>query len=117
VSVLTAHLPLVVFGILLLLGLAGLIFKRNLIKMLMAVTLLEAGINLFLVSLGHRKDGIAPIYTHAPEGPMALPTVQALTLTAIVIGVASTALMLSFAIHLYRHYGTTNITRINRLKG
>jgi multicomponent Na+:H+ antiporter subunit C len=43
--------------------------------------------------------------------------VQALTLTSIVIGVATSAMMLSFAMVLYRKYGTVNTLEIKKLKG
>jgi glucosamine 6-phosphate synthetase-like amidotransferase/phosphosugar isomerase protein len=49
------------------------------------------------VSLGYREGGVAPIFTLAPSELMVLPTPQALTLTSIVIGVATSALVLSFA--------------------
>jgi multicomponent Na+:H+ antiporter subunit C len=45
-----------------------------------------------------------------------LPTPQALCLTSIVIGVATSALMLSFAVVIYRHYGTVNVDEIRELK-
>jgi multicomponent Na+:H+ antiporter subunit C len=48
---------------------------------------------------------------------MVMPTVQALTLTAIVIGLATMALLLTMAIIIYRNYGTLNTDRINKLKG
>ena len=48
---------------------------------------------------------------------MVLPTVQALTLTSIVIGVATSAMMLSFAMVIYKKYGTTDIQNIKKLKG
>ena len=112
------HLPLFVVAFVFLIGLSALFFKRNLIKILMGVTLIEAAVNLFLVSLGYRHDSIAPIFTNAPEGAtMALPTVQALTLTAIVIGVATSAMMLSFVMILYKNYGTTNVTQIKEMRG
>ncbi len=113
-----AQAPLVAAVLIFLMGMAILLFKRNLIKILMGVTLMEAGVNLFLVSLGYRVGGIAPIYTLAPEAEtMVMPTVQALTLTAIVIGVATTALMLSFVMTIYRHYGTTNVRRVKEWHG
>ncbi|MBD3257497.1 cation:proton antiporter, partial [candidate division GN15 bacterium] len=88
------------------------------IKILMGLTLMEAAVNLFLVSLGYRNDAVAPIFTHAPENAaMTLPTVQALTLTAIVIGVATSAMMLSFVMIIYRHYGTCNVTKIREMHG
>jgi multicomponent Na+:H+ antiporter subunit C len=48
---------------------------------------------------------------------MVLPTPQALTLTSIVIGLATTALILSFAIMIYRHYKTVDASEVRRLKG
>jgi multicomponent Na+:H+ antiporter subunit C len=47
---------------------------------------------------------------------MALPTPQALCLTSIVIGVATSALMLSFAVIIHRYYGTVNVDEIRELK-
>jgi multicomponent Na+:H+ antiporter subunit C len=48
---------------------------------------------------------------------MVLPTPQALTLTSIVIGVATSALVLSFAMVLHKKYGTVDINEIRRLQG
>ena len=112
-----SNLPFITVALLILVGLTGLLFKRNLIKILMMVTILEAGVNLFLVAVGYRQDSAAPIFTGAPEATMALPTMQALTLTAIVIGLAGTAMMLSFAVLIYRNYKTTNVHLIRKLKG
>lgn len=109
--------PFFTVVILLLIGLSALLFKRNLIKMLMGLSLMESAVNLFLVAVGYRQDGIAPIFTHAPAGRMVMPTVQALTLTAIVIGVATSAMLLSFAMRLHRKYGTVDIQQIRKLRG
>ena len=98
------------------LGLWGVVFKRNLIKLVMGVSIMGSGVNLFLITLGYRESGVAPIFTNAPKLNMVLPTPQALTLTSIVINLAIVALMLSFVIFIYRHYGTLD-TRKRRLKG
>ncbi len=112
------NLPLVTVIVLLLIGLAGMVFKTNIIRILMALTIVEAGVNLLLVVVGYRARGIAPIFTNAPESKvMVLPTVQALTLTSIVIGVATTALLLSFAMIISKHYGTLDVRKIRKLKG
>ena len=97
-------------------GLYAIIFKRNLIKIVIGVSLVECAANLFLVSLGYKEGGVAPIFTMAPHENMVLPTPQALTLTSVVIGVAVTALMLSFAMNYYKSYGTLDATK-GRLKG
>jgi multicomponent Na+:H+ antiporter subunit C len=94
-----------------------LIFKRNLIKLIMGVAMLASGVNLFLVALGYRAGGNAPIYTDVPEGTMVLPVVQALTLTSIVINVAVLALMLTMVIHIYRHTGDIDSKKSRILKG
>lgn len=102
--------------ILISLGLSAAIFKKNIIKIIMGVQVIGSGVNLFLISLGYREGGIAPIFTSASKLQMVLPTTQALTLTSIVIGFAVVALMLSFAISIYGHYGTLD-TQKRRLKG
>jgi multicomponent Na+:H+ antiporter subunit C len=115
---LIGNLPFIVAMLLVILGLYALLFKRNLIKMVIGVSLVETGVNLFLVTLGYRTGGIAPIYTYAPTAAVhVLPTPQALTLTSIVIGLATTALLLSFAIVVFRHYGTLDVTKIKELRG
>ncbi len=98
-------------------GLYAALFKRNLIKVVIGLDLIESGVNLFLVSLGYKNGGIAPIFTNAPNTKMVLPTPQALTLTSIVIGVATTAMLLAFCVIIYRHYGTLDARKVRRLKG
>lgn len=110
-------LPFVAVLALIFIGLGAMLFKRNLIKILMGLSLFESAVNLLLVAIGYRQDGVAPIFTHVPHTHMVLPTVQALTLTAIVIGVATLAMMLSLAMIIYRKYGTVDIRNIRKLNG
>lgn len=111
------NLPFFVAALLVILGIITMLIKRNLIKMIMGLALVEAGVNLLLVSLGYREGGIAPIFTNAPEGVMVMPTVQAMTLTNIVIGIATTALLLSFVMVIYKKYGTANADKVRKLRG
>jgi len=97
---------------LVLVGLIAVVFKRNLIKIVIGITLIESGVNLFLITLGYREHSVAPIFTSASSKIMSLPVPQALTLTSIVIGVAVLALMISFVIHIYRLYGTLDARKI-----
>lgn len=110
-------MPYFTVVVLIVLGLAVMLSKRNIVKILMGLSLMESAVNLFLIATGYRHDGVAPIFTNAPSAHMVLPTVQALTLTSIVIGVATSAMMLSFAMVIYKKYGTTDIQKINKLKG
>ena len=115
------NIPYIAVAALVIIGLYAILFKRNLIKIAIGITILESGVNLFLITLGYRKNSVAPIYTNLPEGTsipegMALPVPQALTLTSIVIGVAVLALILSFAVKIYQHYGTLDSREVRRLR-
>ncbi|MDD4362760.1 MAG: NADH-quinone oxidoreductase subunit K [Atribacterota bacterium] len=113
-----ANFPYLAVVILIGMGIYTLVFKKNLIRIAIGITIIEMGANLFLITLGYKKGSIAPIYTQAPEGmSMALPTPQALTLTSIVIGVATTALILSIIMIIFKKYGTLNTDDIRRLRG
>ncbi len=83
-------------------GISGAIFKKNLIKITMSVNIISNGVNLFLISLGYRQGGIAPIFTNAPNLNMVSPTPQALILTSIVINLAITAFLLSLAVLIHK---------------
>lgn len=112
------NFPFVAVIMLIGLGIYSLTFKKNLIKIAIGLTLIEGGVNLFLIALGYREGGVAPIYTMAPEGAkMVLPIPQALCLTSIVIGVATTALVLSLVMIIFKKYGTIETDEIRRLRG
>lgn len=108
--------------VLILIGLYGALTKKNIVKIIIGLLIMEYGVNLFLVLLGYRKDGVAPIIDNVKEisevakfGVDPLP--QALVLTAIVIGLGVLALAVSIAVRLYERYGTFDITEIRRLRG
>ncbi len=112
------NFPFITVVILISLGVYTLIYKKNILKIAIGIILMGNGVNLFLVTLGYRHNSIAPIYTNAPEGSkMVMPTAQALTLTNIVIGLATTALILSLAVTIYKHYGTLDTDKARRLRG
>ncbi len=105
-----------------LIGLYTAIVKKNIVKIVIGLAIMEIAVNLFLVLLGYKKDGTAPIidpqtnmldfFTRAVD-----PLPQALVLTSIVIGLSVTALAIALCIRLYEKYGTFDITEIRRLKG
>jgi multicomponent Na+:H+ antiporter subunit C len=109
------NIPYLAVVALVAIGFWAVIFRKNLIKVIIGITIVESGVNFFLIALGYRSGAYAPIYTHAPSGQMVLPVPQALTLTSIVIGVAVLALMLSLAVQIYKKQGTLD-TRKGVLK-
>jgi len=111
----------VIAMLLITLGLYCLLLKRNLIKLIIGLSVLTDGVHLFLISMGYRAGGIAPIVTGetTSESFVALavdPIPQALVLTSIVINVCILALALSLSIYVYRHYGTLKLSELRRLK-
>ncbi len=118
-EIVVQNFPFLVVGILMAIGVYTVTMKKNLIKIVIGVEIIESAVNLFLITLGYVEGAYAPIYTMAPkaaENNMVLPTPQALTLTAIVIGLAVTALMLALAINIYRHYGSLDVRVARRLR-
>nr|MBU1327541.1 sodium:proton antiporter [Candidatus Omnitrophota bacterium] len=99
-------------------GLYGVLRKRNIVKMIIGLGIMEYAMNLFFVLIGYRFHGRAPIDAKDQNiFNMVDPLPQALVLTSIVIGLAITALVISIAIRIYEKYGTFDITKIKRLKG
>jgi multisubunit Na+/H+ antiporter MnhC subunit len=106
----------IVFGI----GLYAVMVKKNLIKIVIGLSLMEYSVQYFLIATGYITGGSPPIVVLPDVVPetvvMVDPLPQALVLTSIVIGLSVTALALSIAIVLYRHYGTLDIDEIRGLK-
>ncbi len=106
------------------LGIYCLLFKRNLIKLIIGLSVITDGAHLFFISMGFRAGGIAPIFianlasNSTDFASLAVdPLPQALVLTSIVINICITALALSLAIYAYRHYKTLNPFNMRRLRG
>jgi len=104
--------------ILFLTGLYGVITRRNLIKIAISLSIMEFSSFLFLALIGYVDGGVVPIVDMAdPVKTYVDPLPQALVLTAIVIGLATTAMLMAVIIRIYRKYGTFDIREINKLRG
>ncbi len=104
--------------ILFLVGLYSVLTKRDLIKIIIGISIMDYALYLLLVLIGYRTAGRAPIYDPIQKiENMVDPLPQAIVLTAIVIGLAVLALLISIAVRLYEKYGTFDITEIKRLRG
>jgi len=104
--------------ILLCIGLYCILRKRNLIKIILGTIIVEYAVNLLFILAAYQKNGRAPIFAEGQViSNMVDPLPQALVLTAIVIGLGTTALLASIAIRIYEKYGSFDITKIRRLKG
>ena len=99
--------------VLFLIGLYGIIGKKNIIKKIFGLAILNSTIVILFVMEGAKIGSEAPIIA---EGGSSIvdPVPQALMLTAIVIGVCVTALALSMAYRLFNSTGTFDIDEIRR---
>lgn len=104
--------------ILFLVGLYGVLTRRNMIKIVIGFSIMEFSIFLFIALTGYINNGISPIIVAGDEEIVYVdPLPQAMVLTAIVIGLATTAMLLAIAIRIYKKYGTFDIRKVNELKG
>lgn len=99
---------------LILIGMWGMLTQRNMIRMIIGFSLTDTGIHMVLVSIGYVTGGTAPIINEAVPIADAVnrvvdPVPSALVLTAIVIGLGVTAVMLAFAVRIYKARKTLNI--------
>jgi multicomponent Na+:H+ antiporter subunit C len=122
-------MPYALCFLLFMLGLYCAVVKKNMVKIVIGIMIMEYAVNLFLIMLGFRVGGIAPIIDRSQYDSVLQqvstvfvnnsvdPLPQALVLTSIVISLGSLALMVSICIRTYEKYGTFDITQIRRLKG
>lgn len=81
------------------------ISANNLVKKVVGLNVFQTSVFMFYISMGKVSSGTAPIVVQgATEYSNPLPHV--LILTAIVVGVATTAVGLSLIVRIKRAYGT-----------
>jgi multicomponent Na+:H+ antiporter subunit C len=92
---------------LMMIGLYIAISRGNLVKKIMGINLFQASVILLYVSMGKVSGGTAPILIEGAESVVySNPVPHVLMLTAIVVGVASTALGLALVVRIHEAYET-----------
>lgn len=107
--------------ILMLIGIWGILTSRNILRIIIGFSLFDTGLHIIMVAIAYIKGKTAPILDSAVDKANALheivdPVPQALVLTAIVIGLGITALMLVYALKMYNEKGTLDIKHFKTLK-
>ena len=102
-------------------GLWGILTQKSILKIIVGFSLFDTGTHVILVSKEKIKNRTAPILDEAVDAGQAAsqvvdPVPQALVLTAIVIGLGITALMLSFALQLKKKNQSLEISNLKDLK-
>ncbi len=96
-----------VFAILLMVGFYAVVAKTNLIKKLMGLSLFQAAVFLLYITMGKVSGGTAPIIQKGVENAVfSNPLPQVLILTAIVVGISTTALGLGIIVRINEEYGS-----------
>jgi multicomponent Na+:H+ antiporter subunit C len=90
-----------------------LLLKPDLFRVVTGLVLVSNAANLTLMSSGLTR-GEAPIQPVAEGGEVADPLVQAMTLTALVIGFAVTAVLLALAVGVYRARHSVDLDELSR---
>ncbi len=106
---------------LMLIGLYGILSDKNIIKMIVGFSLFDTGTHVLIVTIGYMRGKTAPILDSAVgldnvSQKIVDPVPQALVLTAIVIGLGVTALMLAYALKMYQAKKSLNIGDFKELK-
>lgn len=87
--------PYLLFVVLVTLGVYLMVSHRNYFKAIIGLYLFQTSVIVFFVAIAFRRDGSIPIVDDAIAAPLHNPLPQAMMLTAIVVGVATTGLAMS----------------------
>ena len=101
-------------GAIFLVGLGGIFLNRRAVGKVIALNVLNSALVLFFILYGSYAGESAPILREGAGEPVD-PLVQALMLTAIVVGVCVTALLLVLIQRIYDKTGTTEVREIERI--
>ena len=107
-----------IFIFLMMLGFYVVVARGNLIKKIIGLNIFQASVFLLYISIGKVLGGTAPIIIDGNSIDPVIysnPLPHVLILTAIVVGVATTALGLSLVIRINESYGTIEEDEINAM--
>ena len=102
--------------LLMMIGLFIVISHENLVKKLVGLSIFQTSVFLFYITLGRVSGGTAPILTDAPDTVYSNPLPHVLILTAIVVGVATTALGLALVLRINAAFGSIEDDEVLSMK-
>ena len=100
--------------ILMMIGLYGIMTKKNLVKKIIGMNILQTAVILFFISVGAKKEATIPIIEHGHDSAHTAlsashyinPLPHVLMLTAIVVAVATLGVALALVIRIHQQYRT-----------
>ncbi len=100
------HLDYWLVIILMMTGLYVVVSRGNLVKKIVGLNVFQTSVFMLYISMGKITGGTAPIFTDNPQEVYSNPLPHVLILTAIVVGVATTALGLALIVRIREEYET-----------
>jgi multicomponent Na+:H+ antiporter subunit C len=101
-----------------LVGLYGVATTRNLIHLVVCLSVMQSSTYVLLLAIGYRNGATGPIFKDVSRATAAVdPVVQALTLTDVVVSVTTSALLLALAVQAHKRTGTLDPTELRPLRG
>jgi multicomponent Na+:H+ antiporter subunit C len=99
-------------------GLVGIVRSRNLIGVVICVSVVQSSTYVLLLALGYQTGAKAPILADLKGGtPVVDPIVQALTLTDVVVEATVTAVLLALAVQAHKRFGTLDPDAMTSIRG
>jgi multicomponent Na+:H+ antiporter subunit C len=113
-----AFLPYAVAAWLFAIGLYGIVTSRNLVHLIVCLTVVQSSTYVLLLGVGYRSGGKAPIFADIPVGTKVVdPVVQALSLVDVVVEATVTALLLALAVQAHKRFGSVDPDDLRPLAG
>ena len=113
-----SYLPYALAVWIFVIGLYGVVTSRNLVHLVVCLTVTQSSTYVLLLAIGYVDRGTAPVFADVPVGTRAVDAVvQALTLTDIVVSVTVAALVLALTIQAQKRSGTVDPDELKELSG
>ena len=97
-------------------GLYIVIAQQNLIKKMVGLSVFQASVFILYITMGKVTGGTAPIIIPGDDVLYSNPLPHVLILTAIVVGVATTALGLALVVRVQESFGTIEDDEVRELE-
>jgi multicomponent Na+:H+ antiporter subunit C len=110
--------PYIVAGWVMVVGLVGIARSRNLIHLILCLSVVQSATYVLLLAIGFRTAATAPIFADIASYRRAVdPVVQSLTLTDVVVEATVVALLLALAVDAHKRFGTLDPQALRPMKG
>ena len=104
------------FVILMMTGLYITVSRGNLIKKIIGLNIFQAAVFMLYISMGKITGGTAPVLIEDPDAVYSNALPHVLILTAIVVGIATTAVALALILRIRETYGTIEEDELTKIE-